>query len=65
MPDDKTKRGNTDRKLVSANERYEVNALARKVQLPAPLVQNVIKQVGPSRARVEQKLETMKRNGKK
>jgi len=64
MADDKTKRGSPDRKLVSAQERYEVNDLAKKVQLPAPLVKKVIEQVGPSRARVVQKLETMKRNGK-
>jgi len=64
MADDKSKRGNPDRKLVSANEHYEVAALARKVQLPQPLVKNVINQVGPSRARVVQKLETMKRNGR-
>jgi hypothetical protein len=64
MADDKSKRGNPDRKLVSAHERYEVAAIAKKVQLPPPLVQNVIRQVGPSRARVVQKLETMKRNGR-
>lgn len=64
MADDKSKRGNPDRKLVSAQERYEVAAIAKKVQLPAPLVQNVIRQVGPSRARVVRKLETMKRNGR-
>ena len=64
MPDDKSKRGNPDRKLVSANERYEVEYLARKVQLPEPLVKKVIQQEGPSRKAVESYLNKMKRNAR-
>ncbi len=65
MSDDKSKRGKPDRQRVSANEPYEVNHLARRVGLPAPLVKNVMKQEGPMRADVERYLERMKHNGQK
>jgi hypothetical protein len=64
MSDNKNKRGKPDRSRVSANEPFEVNYLARKVGLPAPLVKNVIKQEGPIRSAVETYLNRMKRNGK-
>jgi len=64
MSDDKTKRGKPDRDRVSGIEPYEVNYLARKTGLPAPLVKNVIKQEGPMRSNVERYLSRMKRNGR-
>ena len=65
MPDDKKKTGAPDRSRVSANERGEVAYVAKKSDMPAKLVQNVIKQVGPTRTAVMNKLTEMKRNGKK
>jgi hypothetical protein len=65
MPDNKKLVGKPDRARVSANEPYEMRALAKKVDLPVPLVTNVTRQVGPSRTKVEQKLNEMKRNGRK
>lgn len=64
MSDDKTKRGQPDRQRVSATEPYEVDYLARKTGLPAPLVRNVIEQEGPMRSNVERYLERMKKNGR-
>ncbi len=64
MSDDKTKRGKPDREHVSGNEPYEVNYLARKTGLPAPLVRNVIKQEGQMRSNVERYLNRMKQNGR-
>jgi len=64
MPDNKSKRGNPDRKLVSAKEPYEVACLAKKADLPKPLVKKVIEREGPSRAKVERYLTTMKRHGR-
>jgi MinD-like ATPase involved in chromosome partitioning or flagellar assembly len=62
MPDDKTKTGNPDRKLVSVTEAYEVNALVKKHELPRALVENVIKKEGPSRKKIEEYLQKMKKN---
>lgn len=62
MPDDKSKRGAPDRARVSAQEAYEVNDLARKFELPPPLVKKIIEQEGPMRSHVETKLREMKRN---
>lgn len=64
MPDDKKKTGKPDRDLVSANEPYEVGYVARKHELPPPLVKKIIEQEGPSRDRVEKYLEQMKKNRK-
>ncbi len=64
MSDDKTKTGKPDRDRVSSTERYEVDYLAKKVGLPAPLVKKVIEQEGPFRTNVENYLEKMKKNGK-
>src|SRR5436309_3416967 len=61
MPDDKKKIGKADRDRVSANEPYEVARIAKKFELPKPLVQNVIKQEGPMRKDVEKYLEKMKK----
>ena len=64
MADDKSKTGKPDRSRVSSSEPYEVNYLAKKTGLPAPLVKKVIQQEGPTRKSVEAYLEKMKRNGK-
>jgi hypothetical protein len=64
MSDDKNKRGEPDRQRVSATEPYEVNYLARKTGLPAPLVKNIIRQEGPMRSDVERYLGRMKKNGR-
>jgi hypothetical protein len=64
MSDDKKKVGKPDRDRVSGNEPYEVGDLAKKHQMPAPLVKKVIEQVGPMRKDVEKKLEDMKKNRK-
>jgi len=63
MADDPNKRGK-DGKLVSMQP-HEQKYLADKHKLPLPLVRNVTKQVGPSRAKVDAKLGQMKRNGQK
>jgi hypothetical protein len=64
MADDKSKRGTPDRARVSAAEPYEVSYLARKFDLPPPLVRNVIQQEGPMRTAVERYLRQMKRNAR-
>lgn len=64
MADDKKKVGRPDRERVSVTERYEVDYLAKKVGLPRPLVEKVIRQEGPTRTKVEQYLRTMKKNGR-
>lgn len=61
MADDKSKRGKLDRDRVSGSEPYEVDRLAKKFELPAPLVKKVIAQEGPMRRDVEKYLEKMKK----
>jgi hypothetical protein len=60
MPDNKKKVGKPDRDRVSAGESYEVRDLAKKFELPPPLVKNVVKQEGPMRQDVEKYLKKMK-----
>ncbi len=62
MADDKSKKG-ADGKLVS-QQKHEVDYLAKKHDLPPPLVKKVIASEGPSRAAVESYLKDMKKNGK-
>lgn len=64
MADDKKQTGKPDRSRVSANEPYEVGYLAKKHQLPSPLVKKIIEQEGPNRDKVEGYLNNMKRNRK-
>lgn len=61
---DNPKKKKHDSTLVS-KQKHEIEYLAKKHELPKPLVANVQKQVGPSRARVDAKLAQMKRRGKK
>ena len=65
MVDDKSNRGRQDRERVSSTERYEVDYLARKTELPSQLVRKVIEQEGPSRTNVERYLNQMKRNARR
>jgi len=64
MPDNKKKVGKADRDRVSAGEDYEVRDLARKFDLPEPLVKKAITQKGPMRADVEAYLRKTKAAGK-
>jgi hypothetical protein len=41
MPDDKSKRGAPDRKLVSAKEPHEAAYLAKKTDIPKPSVRKI------------------------
>lgn len=63
MADEKTKRSKADASRVS-QQAHEIQYLAKKHELPPPLVRNVVKQEGPMRANVEKYLKTMKQNGK-
>jgi hypothetical protein len=60
MADDPNKKKH-DGKLVSTQP-HEVRYIADKKNLPPPLVKTIIEQVGPSRQKVERKLDDMKRN---
>lgn len=64
MSDNKKKVGKPDRDRVSNKEPYEPAYLAKKHELPLPLVKKVIDQVGPMRDDVEKKLTEMKKNRK-
>jgi hypothetical protein len=64
MSDNKKQVGKPDRSRVSSTERYEVDYLAKKHELPPPLVKKIIQQEGPTRKNVESYLDRMKRNGK-
>ena len=57
MPDDKKKIGKADRDRVSANEPYEVARIAKKFELPKPLVQNVTSRAHPDLERRVNDLE--------
>lgn len=61
MADDKKKVGAPDRDRVSSGEKYEVDRLVKKFDLPAPLVKKVIQQEGPMRKDVEKYLEKIKK----
>lgn len=61
MADDKSKTGKPDRDRVAGGESYEVDHLAKKFELPVPLVKKVIEQEGPMRRDVEKYLEKMKK----
>jgi hypothetical protein len=61
MSDNKKQVGKPDRSRVAANQPHEVAYIAKKHELPAPLVRNVIKQEGPMRKNVENYLRRMKK----
>lgn len=64
MSDDKKKIGKPDRDRVSGNEKYEVDYLAKKHEMPPKLVKKIIVQEGPMRRDVEKYLDKMKKNKK-
>lgn len=64
MSDNKKIVGKPDRNRVSAEEDYEVRVLAKKFDMPPPLVKNVIAQEGPMRRDVEAYLTKMKAGNK-
>ena len=64
MSDDPKKVGKPDRDRVSGHERYEVDPLAKKHDLPVPLVEKVIQSEGPMRKNIEEALERIKENGR-
>lgn len=53
-----TKRGRAqDRKLVAGTQKHEVKALAKKKKVSAKKVRDAVKEVGPSRRKVEDRLK--------
>lgn len=52
MVDDKSKT-KQDRKLVAAEEPYEVEAFARKYGIPSSEAKTIIKRYGPSRKKLD------------
>ena len=52
MPDDKSKT-KQDRKLVAAQETYEVTAFAKKFGVPPSEASTIIKRYGPSRKKLD------------
>jgi Mor family transcriptional regulator len=59
MPDDKSKT-KEDRKLASAQETYEVAALARKYGISESEATTVIKRYGPSRRKLDTHMASLK-----
>jgi Protein of unknown function (DUF3606) len=51
--------------LVSANEKYEVDYLAKKFGLSSAEVKKAIEQKGPNREKVETHLAKLKKDAKK
>ena len=56
MADDKNLRDGRDRERVAGNEEYEINYLAKKLNVSAEEVRRAIEQVGNSREKVEEHL---------
>jgi hypothetical protein len=61
MPDDKSKRGASDRRRVSTSEPYEVNYFARKHSLPKEEALKIIKLAGGNREKANKLAENKKR----
>ena len=56
MSDNKNERGSRDRSRVSAEEKYEVQHIAEKFNVSADEVRRIIKEVGNSREKIEERL---------
>jgi len=56
VPDDKTKRGQQDRRQVNSQEPYELDYVARKFKVTRDEVREVQRKVGPARDAVEEEL---------
>ncbi|TCZ65759.1 DUF3606 domain-containing protein [Flaviaesturariibacter aridisoli] len=56
MSDNKNDRGARDRARVSGEEKYEVDYIAGKFNVSAEEVRRIIKEVGNSREKIEERL---------
>ncbi|RYY97073.1 MAG: DUF3606 domain-containing protein [Chitinophagaceae bacterium] len=56
MADNKNERGGRDRSRVAGNEEYEVRHLSEKYNVSAEEVRRLIKEVGNSREKIEERL---------
>ncbi|TCJ12061.1 DUF3606 domain-containing protein [Flaviaesturariibacter flavus] len=56
MSDNKNMRDGRDRSRVSASEKYEVQHIAEKFNVSAEEVRRIIKEVGNSREKIEERL---------
>ncbi len=61
MTDDKSKRGNADRRRVAGGEGYEVNYFARKHGITKDQAESLIKRIGHDRAKLNAAAEKLKR----
>lgn len=61
MADDRSKRGDADRRRVAAGEGYEVRYFARKHGLSKEQAEGLIKKVGNDRARLNEAAEKLKK----
>jgi hypothetical protein len=63
VADDKTNRGARDRARVSGSEGYEISYFARKHGISSQQARDLIKQVGNSRAKLNEAAERLKKTG--
>jgi len=59
MPDNKSKRGKSDRSRVSGGEGYEVNYFANKHGITREQARNLIKKVGNNRDKLNRAAEKL------
>ncbi|TMJ12584.1 MAG: DUF3606 domain-containing protein [Alphaproteobacteria bacterium] len=60
MPDDKSKRGGSDRRRVAAGEGYEVSYFARKHGITAEQARDLIDRVGNDREKLNAAAQKLK-----
>jgi hypothetical protein len=63
MPDDNTKRGDSDRRRISAKEPYEVSYFANKHGISIDDARTIIKKTRGSRRRADQAARALKAAG--
>lgn len=61
MPDDKSKRGAPDRRMVAGAEAYEVSYFARKHGITQNEARALIKRIGNNRAKLDAAAAKMKK----
>ncbi|WP_454887788.1 DUF3606 domain-containing protein [Sphingomonas oryzagri] len=61
MADDKSKRGEADRRQVAGGEGYEVNYFARKHGISRDQAEDLIRRVGNDRAKLDAAAEKLKK----
>jgi hypothetical protein len=61
MADDKSKRGNADRRRVAGGEGYEVSYFARKHDITKDQAEGLIKRIGNDRAKLNAAAEKLKK----